>query len=125
MGSRTYMGTAAEFADAIWWRRQSSGAGSTSPRNQSFARRMNPYWLIVAFTLLTQFCIFVRWLHRRMRTAEVERAFVHDLARIHLPHLYHALHLIAARLGITLEDLRSLDIPDRDCHDKNTDWHAR
>ena len=86
---------------------------------------MNPYWLIVAFTLLTQFCIFVRWLHRRMRTAEVERAFVHELARIHLPHLYHALHLIAARLGITVEDLRSLDLPDRDCQNKNTDWRAR
>lgn len=89
---------------------------------------MNPYWLIVAFTLITQFCIFVRWLHRRMRTAEVERAFVHDLARIHLPHLYHALHLIAARLGITLEDppdARFLDLLDPDRHNKNTDAHTR
>jgi hypothetical protein len=88
---------------------------------------MNPYWLIVAFTVLTQFCIFVRWLHRRMRTAEAERAFVHDMARIHLPHLYHALHLIAARLGITLAEqpaVRVLDLPDPEHHDKNTDGCA-
>ena len=35
---------------------------------------------------------------------ELERAFVRDIARTHLPHLYHALQLIAGRLGIDLED---------------------
>ncbi len=81
------------------------------------ARHMNPYWLIVAFTMVTQFFIFLRWLHRRMRNSEIERAFVRDMARVHLPHLYQALQLIAARLGIKLEDqpaVRFLDLDDPD-----------
>ena len=59
---------------------------------------MNPYWLIVASTVLMQFGIFLRWLHRRMREAELQRVFVRDIARIHLPHLYYGLQLIASRL---------------------------
>ena len=65
---------------------------------------MNPYWLVVAFTLLTQLFIFLRWLHRRVRDSEIERAFVHDMATNHLPHIYHALELIAARLDVPLEE---------------------
>jgi hypothetical protein len=65
---------------------------------------MNPYWLIVAFTVLAQLVVFLRWLHRRMRDDEIERAFVHDMATIHLPHMYHALRLIADHLEIELDD---------------------
>ena len=94
---------------------------------------MNPYWLIVAFTVLTQFGIFLRWLHRRMRDAELERAFVRDIARIHLPHLYHGLQLIASRLGIELEDqppVRFADFYDsdqqrRDESAQNHGWNDR
>lgn len=78
---------------------------------------MNPYWLIVALTLLTQFFIVLRWLHRRMRNSEIERAFVRDMARNHLPHLYHALQLIAERLGITLDEqplVRFIDLNETD-----------
>lgn len=67
--------------------------------------------------MVTQFCIFLRWLHRRMRNSELERAFVRDMARVHLPHLYHALQLIGARLGIALEDqpsVRFLDVDEPD-----------
>jgi hypothetical protein len=65
---------------------------------------MNPYWLIVAFTVLAQLVVFLRWLHRRMRDDEIERAFVHDMATSHLPHMYHALRLIANHLHIELDD---------------------
>jgi len=65
---------------------------------------MNPYWLIVAFTLLTQFCLFLRWLHRRMRNADIDRAFIRDMANNHLPHIYHALRLIAAYHGIEIDE---------------------
>ncbi len=65
---------------------------------------MNPYWLMIAFALLTQFCVFVRWLHRRMRDAEISRMFVHDIATNHLPHIYHALQLIAQEHAIELSD---------------------
>lgn len=76
---------------------------------------INPYWLVIAFTLLTQLFIFLRWLHRRLRDAEIERAFVHDMATNHLPHIYHALELIADRLHIRIGDpppLRFIDLSD-------------
>ena len=65
---------------------------------------MNPYWLIFAFALLAQFCVFVRWLHRRLRDADIERAFIHDIAINHLPHIYHALRLIAAHHRLEIND---------------------
>jgi len=65
---------------------------------------MNPYWLIVFFTVIAQLVVFLRWLHRRMRDDEIERAFVHDMATSHLPHMYHALRLIADHLDIELDD---------------------
>jgi hypothetical protein len=65
---------------------------------------MNPYWLVVACTVVAQLVVFLRWLHRRMRDDEIERAFVHDMATTHLPHMYHALRLIANHLEIELED---------------------
>jgi hypothetical protein len=74
---------------------------------------MNPYWLIVACTVLAQLVVFLRWLHRRMRDDEIERAFVHDMATCHLPHIYHALRLIATNLQIALDDpppVRFLDL---------------
>ncbi len=79
---------------------------------------MNPYWIIVAFTAVAQFAIFVRWVHRRMRDDEMRRAFIRDMAVHHLPHLYHALREIAERLGIDLADpppvqFIELNAPDR------------
>ncbi len=65
---------------------------------------MNPYWLIFAFTLLTQFFVFLRWLHRRLRDADIARAFVRDMATNHLPHIYRALHCLAAHHGIEIDD---------------------
>ena len=65
---------------------------------------MDPHWLLVVFTLLAQFFVFMRWLHRRMRDAEIARAFTRDVATNHLPHIYDALKLIAREHGIDLPD---------------------
>lgn len=65
---------------------------------------MDPHWLIIALGLLTQFFVFVRWLHRRMRDAEILRAFTHDIATNHLPHIYQALQLIAQHHRINLPE---------------------
>ena len=65
---------------------------------------MNSYWIVVAFSSCVQLIVFLRWLHRRMRDDEVRRVFIRDMALNHLPHLYHALRLIAGRLGLELKD---------------------
>ena len=80
---------------------------------------MNPYWLVMAFPLLAQFLIFLRWLHRRMRDEDIQRAFVRDMATNHLPHIYHALRLIAASLDIALDEpppLRFVELNGIDTH---------
>jgi len=51
-----------------------------------------------------QFVVFLRWLHRRMRNDEITRAFVHDIATNHLPHIYNALQKIAAQQRIDLDE---------------------
>jgi len=56
----------------------------------------------IAASILVQLVVFLRWLHRRMRDDEINRAFVRDVATNHLPHIYQALQLIAAEQGIDL-----------------------
>ena len=65
---------------------------------------MNPYWIVVAFTLLAQAAVFVRWLHRRMRDDEIRRTFVTAMATNHLPHIYQGLRQIGDHLGIQLDE---------------------
>ena len=65
---------------------------------------MNPYWIVVFFSGMVQFVVFLRWLHRRERDDEIRRAFLRDLALIHLPYLHHGLRLLGARLGVELPD---------------------
>ncbi len=60
--------------------------------------------LTAALPICVQFVLFLRWLHRRMRNDEIMRAFVRDIATNHLPHIYDALHKIAARQGIALDE---------------------
>ena len=60
--------------------------------------------LLAAFSVCTQFVVFLRWIHRRMRDDEIHRAFVRDLAVRHLPAIYRALHTIAEQQGIALEE---------------------
>jgi hypothetical protein len=51
-----------------------------------------------------QFFVFLRWMHRRIRDDEIQRAFIRDLALRHLPAIYHALNIMAERQGITLDE---------------------
>ena len=62
-----------------------------------------------------QLVVFLRWLHRRMRDDAVNRQFIRDVARNHLPHIYEALHKIAANQGILLNlppHVRFIDFDD-------------
>jgi hypothetical protein len=65
---------------------------------------MKSYLLAAAVPLVVQAVFFARWLHCRMRDDEIQRAFVRDIARNHLPHVYSALRQIAEHSGITLEE---------------------
>ncbi len=65
------------------------------------------HWSAVLTALVpvgVQFVLFLRWLHRRMRNDEIVRAFVHDIATNHLPHIYSALRQIAEQKGIELQE---------------------
>ena len=61
-------------------------------------------WLTTLVPVAVQFVLFLRWLHRRMRSDEITRTFVRDIATNHLPHIYNALQKIAAEQGITLDE---------------------
>ncbi len=65
---------------------------------------MNPYWLIAAGAFLAQLGLFLRWVYRRMRDEEIQRAFVRDLALNHLPHIYGAIRQLAEHHGVQLEE---------------------
>lgn len=60
----------------------------------------DPYWWTVALSSLVQLVMFIRWIYRRIRNDEMMRAFVEDMAKIHLPHTYALLEKICARQGI-------------------------
>ena len=79
---------------------------------------MNLYWIVIVFPSFLQLFLFLRWLHRRMRDDEIRRAFVRDMAINHLPHLYHALRQIAARLNIELEEPPPVQFLELNGHDK-------
>ena len=73
-------------------------------------------WLATLVPILVQCVVFLRWLHRRMRNEEINRAFVRDIATNHLPHIYNALQQIASRQGIKLDEtpmVRFVDLSGR------------
>jgi hypothetical protein len=66
---------------------------------------MPTHWFALLAALASagvQLVVFLRWLHRRMRDDEINRQFIRDIAHNHLPHIYEALHKIAAKQGILL-----------------------
>ena len=73
-------------------------------------------WLATLVPVAVQFVLFLRWLHRRMRNDEIARAFIRDIATNHLPHIYDALHKIAQRQGITLDDTPMVRFVDLNGH---------
>ena len=60
--------------------------------------------LAVLLVSLVQFVLFLRWLYRRIRNDEIQHAFVEDIARNHLPHIYDALRRLCQQEGIPLDD---------------------
>jgi hypothetical protein len=65
---------------------------------------LSPWTIFLAILSLgAQLIVFLRWMHRRMRDDEIQRAFIRDLALHHLPAIYKALHIIAERQGIKLD----------------------
>ena len=75
-------------------------------------------WLATLLPIGVQFVLFLRWLHRRMRNDEINRAFVRDIATNHLPHIYNALQKIAAGQGIELDETPLVQFVDLNGHDK-------
>ena len=77
---------------------------------------LNPHWWTLAFTSLVQLVLFVRWLYRRVRNDEITRAFVHDMATNHLPHIYERLDRLCDQQGVDrtpLPPIRWLDLNGR------------
>jgi len=59
-------------------------------------------WTLV-LTSLVQFVLFLRWIYRRIRNDELNRAFVEDMATNHLPHMYELLEKLCDNQGIDRE----------------------
>jgi hypothetical protein len=75
----------------------------------------DPYWWTVALSSLVQLLMFIRWIYRRIRNDEMMRAFVEDMAKIHLPHTYTLLEKLCARQGIDASErpqINWIDHPD-------------
>ena len=75
-----------------------------------------PHLLTVLVPVAVQLVVFLRWLHRRIRDDEINRAFVYDVATNHLPHIYDALRAIAEQQGIALDappPVRFIDLNER------------
>ena len=69
-------------------------------------------WLTTLLPVSVQFILFLRWLHRRMRTDEIVHACVRDIALNHLPHIYTSLTAISAKQGIDLHELPMIHFVD-------------
>lgn len=57
-------------------------------------------WWAIGVAGFAQLVLFLRWLYRRIRNEEMNRAFVEDMATNHLPHIYDLLVKLADRQGI-------------------------
>ena len=76
----------------------------------------NPTWWTFGFTSIVQLALFLRWLYRHIRSEEITRAFVHDMATNHLPHIYELLEMLCDEEGIKrnpLPPIRWLDLNHR------------
>lgn len=69
-------------------------------QKSAIQKLFDPYWISLLFSGVVQLALFVRWLYRRVRSDEVNRAFVHDMATNHLPHIYDLLVKLCEKQGI-------------------------
>jgi hypothetical protein len=60
----------------------------------------DPRWWTAFFASAVQLVLFLRWLYRHIRNEELTRAFVKDMATLHLPHIYDLLEKICDQQGI-------------------------
>jgi hypothetical protein len=65
--------------------------------------RLDPYWLSLILSGIVQLVLFLRWLYRRIRNDDLNRAFVHDMATNHLPHIYDILVKLCEKQGIEVD----------------------
>jgi hypothetical protein len=82
-------------------------------------------FIAVLLPIGVQLVVFLRWLHRRIRDDEINRAFVHDIATNHLPHIYDALLAIAEQQGIILDappPVRFIDLNERHREKRRRAW---
>ncbi|MHB8539447.1 MAG: hypothetical protein ACYDCD_00685 [Candidatus Acidiferrales bacterium] len=56
-----------------------------------------------SFIFVAQLGAFLRWLYRRMRSDEINRTFVEDVATNHLPHFQHRTERMTEGLNRLLE----------------------
>src|SRR5579863_5671916 len=70
------------------------------PDHPPMRKLLDPYWLSLIFGAIVQLALFLRWLYRRIRNDELNRAFVHDMATNHLPHIYELLLKLCEKQGI-------------------------
>lgn len=88
-------------------------------QQSAIPKLLDPYWISLLFTGVVQFALFVRWLYRRVRNDEVNRAFVHDMATNHLPHIYDLLVKLCEKQGIEANSqppIRWIELNDADKH---------
>jgi hypothetical protein len=87
-------------------RRKAAGlAKGARPALQVDSMFSNPLTVMLGLVSLgAQFVVFLRWMHRRVRDDEIQRAFIRDLALKHLPAIYSALHMMAEQQGIALDE---------------------
>lgn len=60
--------------------------------------------IAASVAVIVQAVVVIRWLYRRARNDDVQRAFVKDMATNHLPHIYNALGKLCGSQGIELGD---------------------
>jgi hypothetical protein len=68
-------------------------------------KMLEPGWLAIAFSVIVQLVLFVRWLYRRIRNDELLSIFVEDMATNHLPHIYDLLLKLCDQQGIERSQL--------------------
>ena len=74
---------------------------------------INSTWWTFSITSIVQLVLFIRWLYRHIRNEELTRAFVHDMAANHLPHIYELLEMLCDEQGIKrnpLPPIRWIDL---------------
>ncbi len=80
---------------------------------------LDPFWVSLISSIVVQLLLFLRWLYRRVRDDELNRAFVHDMATNHLPHIYQLLLRLCEEQGIEVQPTPPIRWIDLDEHGKS------